>query len=42
MTLMDESVWRGRIYSGGRPANPERFTGTRCAAIRRDIAPRPF
>ena len=36
MALMDEAVWRGKIYSGGA------FTGTRWVTIRGDIAPYPF
>ena len=49
MALMDESVWRGKIYSGGRTglatpaaANLEAFTDTRWVTIRGDIAPYPF
>jgi hypothetical protein len=45
MALMDESVWRGKIYSGatfGGTANLEAFTDTRWVTIRGDIAPYPF
>jgi hypothetical protein len=35
MALMDEAVWRGKIYSGGR-------VDTRWVAIRGNIAPHPF
>jgi hypothetical protein len=45
MTLMDEPVWRGRIYSGGwvgGTANLEAFTDTRRMTVRGDIAPHPF
>ena len=41
MTLMDESVWRGTIYSGGwvgGAANLEAFTDTRWVTVRGDIA----
>jgi hypothetical protein len=41
MTLMDEPVWRGPIYSGGRAANLEAFTGTRRAIVRSDSTPHP-
>ena len=51
MVLMDESVWRGKIYavggvgaSGARfggAANLEAFTGTRWVTVRGDIAPYP-
>jgi benzaldehyde dehydrogenase (NAD) len=48
---MDESVWRGKIFSGGASgtgarfggaANLEAFTNTRWVTIRGDIAPYPF
>ena len=45
MTLMDEPVWRGKIYSGasfGGAASLEAFTDTRWVAVRGDIAPYPF
>jgi benzaldehyde dehydrogenase (NAD) len=46
MAVMDESVWRGKIYSGGArfggTANLEAFTDTRWVTIRGDIAPYPF
>lgn len=45
MALMDESVWRGRIYSGGwfgGAANLEAFTDTRRVTIRGDITSYPF
>ncbi len=47
MALMDEAVWRGKIYSGtgarfGGTANREAFTDTRWVTIRGDIAPYPF
>jgi hypothetical protein len=42
MALMDESVWRGKIYSGGGAASLEAFTDTRWVTIRGDIAPYPF
>ena len=49
MALMDESVWRGKIYAGtgvrfGGAANLEAFTGTRWVTVPRrgDIAPYPF
>ena len=54
MALMDESVWRGKIYSGGGigasstgarfggAANLEAFTDTRWVTSRGDIAPYPF
>ena len=37
MALMDEAVWRGKIYSGGWA-----FTDTRWVTIRGDIAAYPF
>jgi benzaldehyde dehydrogenase (NAD) len=48
MALMDEAVWRGRIYSGGwvdgggGTSNLEAFTNTRWVTIRGDIVPYPF
>ena len=45
MTLMDEPVWRGNIYSGagfGGAANLEAFTDTRWVTVRGDVAPYPF
>jgi benzaldehyde dehydrogenase (NAD) len=54
MALMDESVWRGKVFSGGwsdgdggdapfgGTANLEAFTDTRWVTIRGDIAPYPF
>lgn len=45
MALMDESVWRGKIYSGARfggAANLDAFTDTRWVTVRGDIAPYPF
>ena len=52
MTLMDESVWRGKPFAGlgasgtgarfGGTANLEAFTDTRWVTIRGDIAPYPF
>ena len=45
MGLMDESIWRGTIYSGARfggVANLEAFTETRWVTVRGDIAPYPF
>lgn len=45
MALMDESVWRGKIYSGGGiggAANLDAFTDTRWVTVRGDIAPYPF
>jgi benzaldehyde dehydrogenase (NAD) len=51
---MDESVWRGKIYSGGGigasstgvrfggAANLEAFSDTRWVTSRGDIAPYPF
>jgi hypothetical protein len=45
MTVMDEPVWRGEIYSGarfGRAANLEAFTDTRWVTVRGDITPYPF
>ena len=45
MALMDEAVWRGKIYSGARfggTSNREAFTDTRWVTIRSDIAPYPF
>jgi hypothetical protein len=45
MALMDESVWRGKIYSGGwvgGVANLGAFTDTRWVTVRSDIAPYPF
>ena len=49
MVLMDESVWRGKFYTGasgtnvrfGGAANLEAFTGTRSVTVRGDIAPYP-
>ncbi len=44
MTVMDEPVWRGEIYSGARfdgAANLEAFTDTRWVTVRGDIAPYP-
>jgi hypothetical protein len=44
MTVVDEPVWCGTIYSGARsggPANLEAFTDTRQATVRGDIAPIP-
>jgi benzaldehyde dehydrogenase (NAD) len=52
MARMDDSVWRGKIYSGGwagasgtrfgGAANLEAFTDTRRVTVRGDIAPYPF
>jgi hypothetical protein len=45
MTLMDEPVWRGEIYSGARfggAANLEAFADTRWVTVRGDIASYPF
>lgn len=45
MAVMDESVWRGKIYSGARSggtANLDAFTDTRWVTVRGDIAPYPF
>jgi benzaldehyde dehydrogenase (NAD) len=52
MALMDESVWRGKIYSGGGigasgarfggVANLDALTDTRWVTVRGDIAPYPF
>jgi hypothetical protein len=46
MALMDEAVWRGKIYSGGWVdgvgGDPPAFTETRWVTIRGDIAPYPF
>ena len=52
MALMDESVWCGKIYSGGwvgassarfgGAANLEAFTDTRWVTVRGDIASYPF
>ena len=49
MALMDESVWRGKIYSGGwvgarfgGAASLDAFTDTRWVTVRGDIAPYPF
>ena len=45
MALMDESVWRGKIYSGSwvrGAANLDAFTDTRWVTVRGDIAPYPF
>jgi hypothetical protein len=45
MTLMDQPVWRGEIYSGARfggAANLGAFTDTRWVTVRGDIAPYPF
>ena len=54
MALMDEAVWRGKIYSGGwvdgdggdaaviEPATGTAFTDTRWVILRGDIAPYPF
>ena len=42
MVLMDESVWRGKIYTVGGVANLEAFTDTRWVTVRSDIAPYPF
>ena len=54
MALMDESVWRGAIYSGGGigasgtgarfggAANLDAFTDTRRVTVRGDNAPYPF
>ena len=42
---MDESVWRGKIYSSARfggAANLDAFTDTRQVTVRGDIAPYPF
>ena len=41
MALMDESVWRGKIYSGGWVRRLA-FTDTRWVTVRGDIAPYPF
>jgi benzaldehyde dehydrogenase (NAD) len=54
MALMDEAVWRGKVYSGGwfgasgtgarfgGTSNLEAFTDTRWVTIRGDIATYPF
>jgi hypothetical protein len=45
MALMDESVWRGRTYSGARfggAANLDAFTDIRWVTVRGDITPYPF
>ena len=45
MAVMDESVWRGKIYSGGwvgGTANLDAFTDTRWVTVRDDIASYPF
>lgn len=44
MALMDEAVWRGKIYSGGwvDGGGDAAFTDTRWVTIRGDIAPYPF
>ena len=42
MALMDEALWRGKIYSGGCTSNLEAFTDTRLVTIRSDIATYPF
>ena len=44
MTLVDQPVWRGEIYSGARfggAANLEAFTDSRWVTVRGDIAPYP-
>ena len=44
MTVVDEPVWCGTIYSGARsggPVNLEAFTDTRQVTVRGDIAPIP-
>ena len=48
MPLMDEAVWRGKIYSGGwvggggGDAPVTAFTDSRWVTIRSDIATYPF
>jgi hypothetical protein len=47
MALLDDEIWRGRVFSGGwvtasGTANLDAFTEARWITIRGDIAPDPF